>query len=457
MAKKKTAPTTSAPASTPPAKPQLVEVNSSSSSEYVYEEVEEEVEVEESIGEESNDEDDKEESIDDNSSESEEEDEDEEDENTKRETLRKLLEPLCKEQIIAFLKEAAEKDSSIISRIAKSTESDPVHRRIFVHGLGWDATNDQVMTIFTQYGEIEDCKVVMDKFTGKAKGYAFILFKTKAGAKKALKQPQKKIGNRMTSCQLSSTGGNSQSQQEHTSGRKIFVANVSPNINSYKLLSLFSAYGEIEEGPLGRDSITGKFKGFAIFIYKTVEGCRKALEDPIKIFEGQQLECRLATEGAPRPNKIQPIAAVPASSIQQTDLGAMSYGFGLNPALLAHYNMNPAAAAAAAAVLLGSNPGLGFANPGIGFANPMMAAAQGLSQSSLAPAAAGLGLSSNYGINPSVLGNYGSQAALQGMGVYQNAQSGHSSALSTSAAEPQRPQSNFGSSAANNYPLYFSR
>lgn len=450
MGKKKSARTTPAPASIALVKSEPVEIHTSTSSEYEYEEVEEEVEEEEeeeeggSIGEEENEDDDEEESSDENTSDSEEVDS--EDENTKRETLRKLLEPLCKEQIIVFLKEAAEKDPSIVSRISKSTESDPVHRRIFVHGLGWDATNDQVQAVFMQYGEIEDCKVVMDKFTGKAKGYAFILFKTRAGAKKALRQPQKKIGNRMTSCQLSSTGGSSQSQ-EQISGRKIFVANVGPNINSYKLLSFFSAFGEIDEGPLGRDSITGKFKGFAIFIYKTVEGCRKALEDPIKIFEGQQLECRLATEGALRPTKIQPVAAAPTSSLQQSDLSSMGYGFGLNPALLAHYNMNPAAAAA---ILLGSNPG-------IGFPNPMMSAAQGLSQSSLTPDAAGLGLSGNYGINQSVLGNYGSQPALQGLGVYQNPQSGHSSAASTSAVDASRPQSDFGSSATNNFPIYFNR
>lgn len=48
--------------------------------------------------------------------------------------------------------------------------------------------------------------MVMDRATGKTKGYGFVLFKTRKGASKALREPQKRIGNRMASCQLASLG-----------------------------------------------------------------------------------------------------------------------------------------------------------------------------------------------------------------------------------------------------------
>lgn len=60
------------------------------------------------------------------------------------------------------------------------------------------------------------------------------------------------------------------------------------------LLNLFALYGEIEEGPLGFDKQSGRSKGFALFIYKTEEATRRALEEPVKIYEGHQLFCKLA-------------------------------------------------------------------------------------------------------------------------------------------------------------------
>lgn len=373
--------------------------------------------------------------------------EEEEEEGSKSETLRKLLEPFGKDQIIEFLKEAAFKDRSIIERISQLAESDPAHRKIFIHGLGWDATSEQVLSIFKPYGDIEECRVVTDKVTGRAKGYGFVLFKTRRGAQKALKERQKKIGSRMVSCQLASAG-----PVQESTGRKIFVANVGPQVNPDTLRSLFAKFGEIEEGPLGCDPMTGKFKGFAIFVYKTAEGCKKALEEPLKVFEGCQLQCRRATDGN-RTNKSN--QSIPSgSTVQQTDTTSLNYGLGvgMGPGF---YGALPNANQAA--LMMGQNAG-------IGIANPMLFAA--LNQTGLAPSVAtgfshsiGAGQSSgNYGINsvsPSLIGNYTPQTALQGLGAYPSAQLGHSSVGAT-AAVPARSQSGFGSAGAT-FPSYFGR
>ncbi|CAA6669186.1 unnamed protein product [Spirodela intermedia] len=213
------------------------------------------------------------------------------DEESRRQSVRRLLEPFGKDQLIDFLKEAAARNPSVIRNISEAAESDPVHRKIFVHGLGWDATTEILADVFRLYGEIEKCNVVMDKATGKSKGFGFVLFRTRAGAQNALKQPQKKIGNRTTSCQLACFGPATDS-----ANRKIYVTNVAPDVNPERLRSFFEKFGEIEEGQLGHDQTTGKSKGHAFFTYRTPEGCRKALEEPMKVFEGCQLHCKKAFE-----------------------------------------------------------------------------------------------------------------------------------------------------------------
>lgn len=239
--------------------------------------------------------------------EDEEEEEEEEEEEDDEEPVEKLLEPFSREQLLALVKQAAEKYPDFISNIRDLAEADPAHRKIFVHGLGWDTTAETLISEFVKYGEIEDCKAVTDRVSGKSKGYAFILFKRRSGARKALKQPQKKIGNRITSSQLASAGPVpapppvAAPVSEYTQ-RKIFVSNVSTEVDPAKLLEFFRQFGEIEEGPLGLDRQTGKPKGFALFVYKSVESAKKALEEPHKSYEGLTLHCQKAIDG-PKVNK----------------------------------------------------------------------------------------------------------------------------------------------------------
>ncbi|RDX84740.1 UBP1-associated protein 2B, partial [Mucuna pruriens] len=223
------------------------------------------------------------------------------------EPVEKLLEPFTKEQLHSLVKQAAERFPEFVESVRQLADVDPAHRKIFVHGLGWDATAETLTAVFGKYGEIEDCKAVTDKVSGKSKGYAFILFKHRDDARKALKHPQKKIGNRTTSCQLASAGPvpapppNTNPVSEYTQ-RKIFVSNVSADIDPQKLLEFFNQFGEVEDGPLGLDKNTGKPKGFALFVYKSVESAKKALEEPHKNFEGHTLYCQKAVDG-PKGNK----------------------------------------------------------------------------------------------------------------------------------------------------------
>ncbi|KAL8544988.1 hypothetical protein ACS0TY_005264 [Phlomoides rotata] len=230
------------------------------------------------------------------------------DDELEEEPIEKLLEPFSKDQLTLLIKEAVAKHPDLVENVHKLADADPAHCKIFVHGLGWDANTETITSVFGKYGEIEDCKVVIDKNSGKSKGYGFILFKHRDGARRALKEPQKMIEGRMTSCQLASAGPvqtptpiaaatvSTPPASEYTQ-RKIYVSNVSAELEPKKLYEYFSKFGEIEEGPLGLDKQTGKPRGFCLFVYKSVESSKRALEEPHKNFEGQMLHCQKAIDG----------------------------------------------------------------------------------------------------------------------------------------------------------------
>ncbi|KAJ0246795.1 UBP1-associated protein 2A [Hirschfeldia incana] len=350
------------------------------------------------------------------------------------EPIQDLLEPFSKEQLLSLLKEAAEKHRDVSDRIREVADEDPVHRKIFVHGLGWDTKTETLIEAFKQYGEIEDCKAVFDKISGKSKGYGFILFKSRSGARNALKQPQKKIGSRMTACQLASKGpvfgGNNpvaasaggasvapaqHSNSEHTQ-KKIYVSNVGAELDPQKLLAFFSKFGEIEEGPLGLDKYTGRPKGFCLFVYKSAESAKRALEEPHKTFEGHVLHCQKAIDG-PKPGKQQQ----QFSNNPRFQRNDNSGGYGTPPTGHGHLMagnqagmgtpvqaMNPAIGQALTA-LLASQGGLGF-NPAIG------QALLGSLGTGVNPGA-GVGMPAGYGTQPMTPGSipgYGGQPGLQG-------------------------------------------
>ena len=139
--------------------------------------------------------------------------------------------------------------------------------------------------------------MILDKATGESKGYGFVTFRHVNGALLALKEPSKRINGRVTVTQLAAAGNSGSNMNPvDIALRKIYVANVPPDLPADKLLTYSSLYGEIEE--VGFDKQTGKSKEFALFVYKTAEGAQAALVDPVKTMEGRQLNCKLAiTDG----------------------------------------------------------------------------------------------------------------------------------------------------------------
>ncbi|KAF5730715.1 UBP1-associated protein 2C [Tripterygium wilfordii] len=211
---------------------------------------------------------------------------------------RKLIERFTYDQLLSILQQAVVRHPVVLDAVRSIADPDSSQRKLFIRGLGWETTNDSLRSLFSAYGELEEAVVILDKQTGKSKGYGFVTFKHVDGAVLALREPSKKIDGRVTVTQLAAAGnsGNNSSAAD-ISMRKIYVANVPFDMPSDKLLALFASFGEIEEGPLGFDKQTGKSRGFALFVYKTPEGAQAALVEPTKNIDGRQLICKLAIDG----------------------------------------------------------------------------------------------------------------------------------------------------------------
>ena len=59
---------------------------------------------------------------------------------------------------------------------------------IYVGNLPYGLTDEELNETFSQYGQVESAKIIMDKFTGRSKGFGFVEMPEQAEAEEAIKQ-----------------------------------------------------------------------------------------------------------------------------------------------------------------------------------------------------------------------------------------------------------------------------
>ena len=58
--------------------------------------------------------------------------------------------------------------------------------KIYVGGLPYAATEQQLSDLFAQHGAVESARVITDKFTGQARGFGFVEMTASEDAQKAI-------------------------------------------------------------------------------------------------------------------------------------------------------------------------------------------------------------------------------------------------------------------------------
>jgi RNA recognition motif-containing protein len=57
---------------------------------------------------------------------------------------------------------------------------------IYVGNLSWSCTNDDLMQLFSQHGTVARAQVILDRETGRSRGFGFVEMPTEAEAKTAV-------------------------------------------------------------------------------------------------------------------------------------------------------------------------------------------------------------------------------------------------------------------------------
>ncbi len=61
-----------------------------------------------------------------------------------------------------------------------------MNKKLYVGGLAYSVTDDQLHQLFSQHGTVESAKVITDKFTDRSRGFGFVEMSTPEEAEKAI-------------------------------------------------------------------------------------------------------------------------------------------------------------------------------------------------------------------------------------------------------------------------------
>ena len=61
-------------------------------------------------------------------------------------------------------------------------------KKLFVGGLPWRMTNEELKDLFAEMGEVTDAFIPRDRETGRSKGFGFVEFADRAAAEKAVEK-----------------------------------------------------------------------------------------------------------------------------------------------------------------------------------------------------------------------------------------------------------------------------
>lgn len=105
-------------------------------------------------------------------------------------------------------------------------EEDVSHRKLFIRGLHFETTDEELHAAFEVFGSVEEAAVIKERGTGRNKGYGFVTYNAAKSAVAALEKPLKLIHGREATAQLASQGD----KVRHRCHSRFFTLNASQHL-----------------------------------------------------------------------------------------------------------------------------------------------------------------------------------------------------------------------------------
>lgn len=160
--------------------------------------------------------------------------------------------------------------------VGKSGKSSPKERTVFLGGIPLDTTYQELMGYLSQFDEIEDIDIAIDKNSKECKGFAKAVLKTDQGIHRLLSISHHVIRGLEIGVKQWTKKADYLKEKDEVTKRKLFVR-FHPSYNKDDLALHLSMFGHIESLEVKTHPLTNEKRNFAYVIFRTKEEARKAV------------------------------------------------------------------------------------------------------------------------------------------------------------------------------------
>jgi nucleolin len=168
---------------------------------------------------------------------------------------------------------------------------------IFINGIPYETTEEELKELFSPFGEIEQIKLPKYQDSGRNIGYCHIYYTSVDSANKALELDNYTLGKRYLKISLANKSSNELNKTQKINPNDVpvncltaFIRNLPYESTEKEIGDKFRSCGKIKGIRMVYNSKNKKFKGFCYIDFKEHNGLLKALELNGKDFQGRKLQ-----------------------------------------------------------------------------------------------------------------------------------------------------------------------
>jgi len=170
--------------------------------------------------------------------------------------------------------------------------------KMFIGGLSWQTTPENVREYFSQFGDVAEVMVMKDPATRRSRGFGFITFSNSGSVNKVLAYPAHQLDGKLIEPKVAVPRKTNPKLVMRT--KKIFVGGLSATTSLEDVKAYFEQFSKVKESMLAYDKVTNRHRGFGFVTFDNEDVVDKICEIHFHEINGKMVESKKAFPKEPR-------------------------------------------------------------------------------------------------------------------------------------------------------------